>query len=66
MSEQSKIINREQLHTELWRTPLSKLAKDWGVPIANIIKAAETLNVPRPEASLRFFLMKSGRRNLAV
>jgi hypothetical protein len=41
-------ITREKLYEELWQSPISKLAATWGVPIANIVKAAAHMNVPRP------------------
>src|SRR6478736_2776332 len=50
MSHQEKKITREELYEALWKTPMSKLATNWGVPIHAIIKAAAEMNVPRPES----------------
>ncbi len=49
MNEAEKIITREELHRELWQTPLKKLAANWGVNVSGIKKAAQLMNVPRPE-----------------
>jgi hypothetical protein len=49
MSEQARTITREELYENLWKTPITKLAKAWGLPYVALIKACEDLNVPRPE-----------------
>ena len=48
MSNKGKELSREELYAEVWRTPLSKLAADWGVLPGAIAKACEVFNVPRP------------------
>jgi hypothetical protein len=55
-----KKVTRDELHKELWRAPISKLAVAWSVPIASIVKAAEKMNVPRP-ASGHWQLVRLGR-----
>ena len=48
---EGKLINREELYAELWKTPVSHLVVAWGVPFAAIAKAAKEMNVPRPDAA---------------
>src|SRR5262249_42563675 len=48
MSDQGKTVTREELHEAVWQTPITKLAGVWGVSPASIVKACETMNVPRP------------------
>lgn len=50
MSERGKTISREELYQAVWRTPVSKLTVEWGVPTVCIVKACTELNVPRPGA----------------
>lgn len=59
MSTEGREINREQLYAEIWRTPMSKLAANWDVPIAGIVKACQQMNVPRP-GSGHWQLVKRG------
>lgn len=42
-------VTREQLYEAVWKTPLNKLAATWDVTIASIVRACNTLNVPRPD-----------------
>ena len=50
MSEQDKVITRQEMYEAVWQTPISKLAPAWGTTIAAIIKACAKMNIPRPEA----------------
>jgi hypothetical protein len=50
MSEQDKVITRQEMYEAVWQTPISKLAPAWGTTIASIIKACDKMNIPRPEA----------------
>ncbi len=59
MNDESQSISREDLHAALWQVPMSKLAANWKVPIASIVKAAQLMNVPRP-APGHWQLIKSG------
>lgn len=51
MTEEIKVVTREELYAAVWSTPLSKLAPSWGAPIQAIVKACETLNVPQPDSA---------------
>jgi hypothetical protein len=42
------VITREELYKRVWRTPMSKLAKEYGVSDVAIAKACNRLAVPRP------------------
>jgi hypothetical protein len=42
------VITREELYKQVWRTPMSKLAKEYGVSDVAIAKACKRLAVPRP------------------
>jgi hypothetical protein len=53
-------ITREELYDALWKLPISKLSTTWQVPITNIVRAAEQMNVPRP-AGGHWQLVKLGR-----
>jgi hypothetical protein len=44
----SNTFTREQLHCDLWATPISKLATEYGVASYIVTKACNLLNVPRP------------------
>jgi hypothetical protein len=48
---EGKLITRDELYAELWKTPISHLVVAWGVPFAAIAKAAEEMNVPRPDTA---------------
>lgn len=48
MSNKGKELSREGLYAEVWRTPLSKLAVEWGVLPGAIVKACEVFDVLRP------------------
>lgn len=61
MSEVQKEITREQLYEEVWRTPLTTLAKDWGIPISGIVQACVDMNVPRPGTG-HWQLLRKGRQ----
>src|SRR5215208_6664500 len=50
MSEQVKVVTRQEMHEAVWQTPISKLAPQWGTASAAIVKACENMNVPRPGA----------------
>lgn len=41
-------FKRDQLHDDVWSTPMSKLAKKYGVASSKIVEACEKLSVPRP------------------
>lgn len=46
----SKIVTREEIYEAVWKTPLNKLAAEWGVAIARIVRACNAMDVPRPRA----------------
>ena len=46
----SKIVTREEIYEAVWKTPLNKLAAEWGVAIASIVRACNAMDVPRPGA----------------
>jgi hypothetical protein len=46
----SKTVTREELHEAIWQTPMNKLAAEWGVVIASIVRACNAMDVPRPGA----------------
>lgn len=48
MESEGRKIKREELHGEIWKTPLTKLAVAWGIPVHEIVKACSALNIPRP------------------
>ncbi|MGH7968031.1 MAG: hypothetical protein ACREIC_04820 [Limisphaerales bacterium] len=48
MNEPTKRITRDELYTEVWRTPVTELARTWSVSVAAIQRACARLNVPRP------------------
>ena len=43
-----KTVTREELYEALWQTPMNKLAAEWGVAIAGIVRACNAMDVPRP------------------
>jgi len=45
---QAKTVTREELFNQVWQTPISTLASDYGVSDVAIAKACKRLNVPRP------------------
>src|SRR5262245_57418635 len=50
MSEQAKLITRQELYEAVWQQPISKLAPMWKTTPAGIIKACTKMNIPRPGA----------------
>src|SRR5690349_20673679 len=50
-NEQSKrpiTISREQLYKQVWETPMSRLAADYGISGNGLAKICDRLNVPYP------------------
>lgn len=43
-----KTVTREEIFDRVWKTPISKLASDFGVSDVAIAKTCKRLNVPRP------------------
>ena len=43
-----KVFTREEFHRIIWATPITHLAKTYGVPVTVLTKACEQFNIPRP------------------
>lgn len=41
-------ITRETLHEAVWKTPLTHLAKSYGIPVSVLTKACDQFDIPRP------------------
>jgi len=48
MSQQSKTVTRELLYEQVWETPMSRLARDYGVSDSALAKTCRRLGVPLP------------------
>jgi hypothetical protein len=48
MSEQSKLVSRQELYEAVWVKPISTLAKEWNTNYAQIAGACSLMNIPRP------------------
>jgi hypothetical protein len=48
MSEQGKLISRQEVYEAVWQHPISKLAPMWNTKPANIVDACNRMNIPRP------------------
>lgn len=48
MSEQSKLVSRQELYEAVWAKPISTLAKEWNTNYAQIAAACDLMNIPRP------------------
>lgn len=46
--ETRQVITRETLYTEVWSTPMSQLAPQYGLSDQGLAKICRKLNVPRP------------------
>jgi hypothetical protein len=56
------VLSREELHQRVWETPISQLAKEFGLSDSGIAKICKRHNVPRPRAG--FWNRKhKGRKN---
>jgi hypothetical protein len=44
------VLSREELHQRVWETPISQLAKEFGLSDSGIAKICKRHNVPRPRA----------------
>lgn len=42
-------VNREDLYGQVWKEPMTKVAKKYGVSSSYLARVCETLGVPRPE-----------------
>lgn len=45
---QAKTVNREDLYRQVWETPMSKLAAEYGISGKGLAKVCDRLNVPYP------------------
>ena len=48
MNPEGKRLTREALYEQVWRSPVTKLASNWGVSPTAIVQACDDMNVPRP------------------
>lgn len=48
MTTQRRVVTREELYAAVWTTPLSRLAKEYGISDVGIAKICKKLGVPRP------------------
>lgn len=48
MSQQSTTVTRELLYKQVWKTPMSRLARDYGVSDSALAKTCRKLGVPLP------------------
>ena len=48
MSQQSTTVTRELLYEQVWKTPMSRLARDYGVSDSALAKTCRRLGVPLP------------------
>ena len=59
MNEPKKQYSRQEIYEAVWQTPISKLAPAWNTTIAEIIKACDRMNIPRPSSG-HWALVKHG------
>lgn len=43
-------FQREKLYDEVWKKPMTELAKDYGINVYQLTKACDKLEIPRPES----------------
>jgi hypothetical protein len=48
MSESVGTLTREELYEKVWSQEMTKLAKSYGIPTANLAKICRKQNVPTP------------------
>lgn len=46
----SLTFQREKLYDEVWKKPMTDLAKDYGINVYQLTKACDKLEIPRPES----------------